>query len=168
MRLAEIKDLDDLVSLYQEATTHAHTVGKIDWPNPTTESFVAELVSSGELYCFEQAGKIVAAAKLSPHGDVRIWGGQPAPATYLAKVATGNQVRGQAYFRTAMLPAIVGRFGSSGLLRLDCLADNERLQNFYIELGFVRLGDVKFFSEKQQKVLAVTRLERSIKPSLSA
>jgi predicted GNAT family N-acyltransferase len=159
MRLAEAKDTDDLVSLYQEAASHAHAVGMIDWPNSIPKAFVDDLVASDELYCFGQE-QILGAARLSQQGDTKIWEDESLTALYLAKLATGNQTRGQNYFKNVMLPAIIEHAGSNTRLRLDCLADNARLQDFYRNLGFVSLGNVEFFSDKQQRELVVTRFER--------
>lgn len=159
MRLAETRDTGSLAIVYQDAVTHANMVGKIDWPDPIPESFVANLIASEELYCFEEEG-VIAAAKLSQEGDERVWEDYRSPALYLAKLATSNQVRRQDYFRNIMLPAIVDFAGQKKSLRLDCLADNLALQKYYIKLGFIRIGSTSFYSENQQKIIKVTRFER--------
>jgi len=160
MRIAETADLGELQTVYQAATSYANQVGTIDWPDPIPEPFVAELIASSELHCFEDERHILAAVKLSRTADDRVWGNTAAPALYVAKLATDDRARSSSYFRTTMLPAITEYAGPTTPLRLDCLADNRRLKDFYSRLGFVGLGDATFFSVKQQRPLTVTRFER--------
>lgn len=160
MRRAEYTDIDALMDIYQDATVHAREAGTIDWPNPIPQSFVTDLIDGENLYCFGDE-QIVAAAKLSRHQDSRIWGDEVSPALYLAKLATSNRVRGQNYLQEHMLPEISNFYDSITTMRLDCLAENSRLQQMYSKLGFVCLGDVSFYSDKQNRELTVARFEKT-------
>ena len=158
MRRAGQDDVARLTEVYSDALEHANNVGHIDWPNPCTADFVSELVSTGELYCF---GKdlVLAAAKVSSYPDFRIWKDAGKSGLYLAKIATSSQVRGTRYFERNMLREIADLAVDGVPIRLDCLADNPRLKTFYSGIGFSEVGDVTFYSEKQNKHLTVTRFE---------
>lgn len=158
MRKVSEADLSQITTLYGEALTHAKNVGHIDWPDPFTLADVAQIYATNELYCFGSQ-TIDGVARISDQPDVRIWGERNERAIYLAKVATSNAVRGTRYFETVMLPDIRGTFGAQLLLRLDCLADNPGLKDLYSAIGFSELGNVTFFSEKQNKPVTVSRFE---------
>ena len=157
---ATSSDITDLLEVYRDSLKHAYNVGKIDWPNPITMAFMEYLLKTNELYAFRLDPKIVAAARLSHQPDERIWTDAPPLALYLGKLATSEEVRGTDYFRRRMLPSIQEYAGANTPLRLDCLSDNERLKSHYHRLGFISLGNVTFFSEKQDIDLTVTRYER--------
>ncbi len=160
MKKAREADLYQITNLYGEALTHAKNVGHIDWPDPFTLADVAALYATNELYCFG-ASALDGVARISFHPDVRIWGERNEKAIYLAKVATSNAVRGTRYFERVMLPDIQGTLSPRPPLRLDCVADNPGLKEFYSAIGFNELGDVTFFSEKQNRPVTVSRFEMS-------
>lgn len=162
MRRATTLDTEAIKQVYQDSFRHAHTVGTIDWPDPSNTPLVDELISTQELYAFEQEGTIVGAARLSEHADPRIWADQTTSALYLAKLATSEKVRGTNYLQTHMLPEIEAHANESKSLRLDCLAENARLKTLYLRLGFTALGNASFFSDKQHKEITVTKFERQI------
>lgn len=158
MRLAEQHDVPQLTELYSDALSHANSVGHIDWPVPVTSDFVSELVSTRELYRFGD-NKILATAKVSTLPDTRIWKDVSDCGLYLAKLATSNLVRGTRYFEQNMLAEINDFTEAIVPKRLDCLADNPKLRAFYLGIGFHAMGDVVFYSEKQNKYITVSRFE---------
>ncbi len=158
MRKAREADLYQITNLYGEALTHAKNVGHIDWPDPFTLADVAQLYATNELYCFGSQ-TLDGVARISFHPDARIWGERNERAIYLAKVATSNAVRGTRYFERVMLPDIRVTLGTEWPFRLDCLADNPGLKKFYSNIGFIELGNVTFFSEKQRRDVTVSTFE---------
>lgn len=160
MDQATVKDITVLKQIYHDSFKHAHTVGRIDWPDPTKTLFVEDIVNTGELYTFRLDRNIVGAARLSWQPDKRIWTDDAKNCLYLAKLATSEAVRGTNYLQQHMLPAIQEYAGTDTTLRLDCLSDNERLKSFYHTLGFVNMGDATFFSDRQGIEITVTRFEK--------
>lgn len=159
MRKAGHADISQLKEVYSDALNHANNVGHIDWPSPLPTDFVSKLVETGELYCFGN-DMVVAAARVSRFPDTRIWNDATDTGLYLAKIATSNSVRGTNYFRHTILPEIAALADPPMPLRLDCLANNPGLKGFYSGVGFCEVGDVTFYSERQSKLLTVSRFEK--------
>lgn len=159
MRPATKHDSSKLLKLYSESLAHAQKVGKIDWPDPISQSFINSLLENKNLFCFEKDDTIIAAAKLSRKPDRKIWPSQES-ALYIGRLATAETVRGTRFFQEQMLPAIIDYVGPNAKLRLNCLADNEPLKTFYRNLGFIPQADVAFYSPQQAAYITVTPFER--------
>lgn len=165
MRLALENDIPELRTVYNDAMIYAESVGHIDWPSPFPVSALRELITNKELYCFEVSGQVIAAQRINYERDERIWENDGQEHIYIGKVATASAVRTQNYFGSVMLPAAIKQsVKDTDSVRLDCLADNVRLKNFYSRVGFTSLGNATFYSEKQQRPITVTRFERLIDP----
>ncbi len=158
MRKATELDIPQLTQLYNEAFVHAKNVGDIDWQPPFDSNYIRDLMADDSLY--RNVGDAVSVAvKLTNQPDMRIWHDLPQPALYISRLATSDAVRGADYVERCVLPFVFNLARPEGRIRGDCLADNERLRNFYIKLGATSLGNVTFYSEKLRRELEVTRLE---------
>ena len=166
MRLALMADSENLAALYSEAASYAETVGHIDWENPFPIRIVKELIQDEELFCSNgEDGLINASVRLSQRGDKRIWQISDEDSyLYVNKLATANNVHGSGYTESVILPNIIKRATQSRSrgIRLDCLADNQRLIRFYLRIGFTALGVTSLYSDKQQRMISVMRFEKPI------
>jgi hypothetical protein len=161
MRLLVPEDTSAITDLYSQASRHANSVGHIDWPNPINEDFASGLIATNALFGWDNNQGIDGALLATTSPNAAIWNdldGQPS-ALYLAKIATSNTVRGQGFFEAQMLPDVRANFSMLTPIRLDCLADNEKLKLFYASLGFVAVEDTVFYSIKQGREIAVTKFE---------
>lgn len=166
MRLARTADAKNLASLYTEAATYAQTVGHIDWENPFPIQTINEFIAEQKLFCsYDENGLPIASARLTHEGNEKIWQVfDDNQYLYVSKLATANSLHGTGYVADVMFPDIIERASQSrsNAIRLDCLADNPRLIRYYSRLGFSALGIHSFYSEKQQRMLAVMKFEMPV------
>lgn len=159
MRVVAESELPDVLQVYDQAAAFAHEVGYIDWPSPFPEALCREMIALGELYCSDREGSVAGVMRVSRQPDPRIWGDGSGGGLYLAKIAVGNHGRDQRVFETAMLPFARSMARGSEPVRLDYLAGNDKLGNFYSSLGFRACGNMTFFSDKQQTNITVTKMQ---------
>lgn len=165
MRLAEHEDLPRLAMLYTDAKHYADQVGYIDWDAPFPEAILRGFIEQSELHCSDDNRGIQASVRLSDEANKEIWSSfLPARSLYVSKLATAASVHGTGYAEHVVLPYVldVARHRLAESVRLDCLADNPGLIRYYTSLCFVSLGDVGFYSQRQQKDIFVTRFEMQV------
>lgn len=147
---AEKQDTPVLREIYDQAIQHANSVGKIDWSSPFPENTITDYCNANELFVVraKNIGEgIVAAFRLTKEPNPRIWNDQ-IKALYIGKVAVGDEARGKNLFYGDILPNLRQMATQSSVeeIRLDCLAGNERLRNFYAR-HFEHRGNNKLMSQ---------------------
>lgn len=162
MLLATHTDIPELINLYSASVVHASAVGRIDWPNPFPRNVLAKFIDDNELYIIREDGVISAGFRLTSAPNPWVWPAQtPTKAAYIAKLATADFVRGTNYTSRVIIPQIkkYSQHKKLTVIRLDCLADNNRLAAFYGRIGFEKVGESAFYSEKQSKNIVVSKFE---------
>lgn len=164
MRPATNHDLDNLVALYTDATAYANTVGHIDWKMPFPPELIDELIAQRELFCIDDDnGKIVASFQLKSVADQQKWLSADAERfVYIGKLATTSSMHGTGFGRRVVFPRIIDYARQKGRLgiRLECLADNSRLKNYYLGSGFADKGDITL--SRNGATLALSRFEKLV------
>lgn len=150
IELADNKDASVIREVYDQAIQHANSVGMIDWPSPFPENTIKNFCILNELFVVradDAEQGIVAAFRLTEEPNPRIWD-DSIKALYIGKVAVGDQARGMNLFYGDVLPYVYKIATQSSIeeIRLDCLADNQRLRNFYTR-HFEYMGDNKLMSQ---------------------
>lgn len=161
MRRASLNDIPHLKNIYKESYRHAFRVGHIDWPEKFSEGFFRNLIKLRELYVFELNNQIVASVKLAKFDNPLVWPIQSKPFLYIGKMATSEKVRGMNFIAKQGIPSmkkegiIKGKIG----FRLNCLADNSGLINYYNSLGFADKGQVNIYSELSERNIEIRKFE---------
>ncbi|MEU6512173.1 GNAT family N-acetyltransferase [Streptomyces sp. NPDC046942] len=141
-RLADDADLAALVHLRDDAARWMLARGVVDqWrPGELGEDHFRRIKASGEVWLAEAAGRVVGAWELWWE-DEDAWGSQPPTAGYVHRlmVAHGSVPPGTG---RKLLHVAERRVAEAGLLlvRLDCLATNERLNAYYLNAGYRVVG----------------------------
>lgn len=144
LKRANPEEISAIGEIYNQATSHAHTVGTIDWPQPFPTEYLREYQKAGELFCLRgEQEHPVAAIRISTVPNIKIWPDNDTPALYVGKAAVGLVARSQNVAENIILPNLITMAQEQNLqeLRLDCLAKNIRLKKFY-EKAFINRGDV--------------------------
>lgn len=159
---AQYNELPDLQEIYNQATVYARTVGHIDWPFPMPKYILENFYMKKEMYCIrglvigidpDYAEEPVAAIRLSTEPNPQIWQ-DDIRALYIGKMAVGRDARNLDVATKVIFPAVHEMAEQRDLseVRLDCLADNERLRRFY-ERTFTERGEVEIVSSSGAKIL---------------
>lgn len=137
------------LDLLKEAAEWLKEQGSSQWSDVLTgedKHGLAEAVKRGEVFFFYNNEKelvgMVAAWKKPTEWDQQLWGDfRPnKKAVYIHRVIIRPFYRGKNYGE-ALLTALKNQFRTQGLeLRLDCLASNKNLINFYKTNGFKQVG----------------------------
>lgn len=143
----EFDEIPDAQEIYNQAILYARSVGMIDWEFPFPESIIEEYWDRNELYCIRgEMEDVLAVVRLGYEPNPQIWK-DDVDALYLGKMAVGHKLRGQSIASRLIIPASLEIATVKGLdeVRLDCLADNQRLRGFYQQY-FSEKGEVEIVS----------------------
>ena len=134
-RLATCDDLDAAFEIYRDVCLWLNDVRGVtdQWPRELEKKEIEELVGSGELYLALRQGEIAGAFKLNEH-DTH-WD-DDGTALYVHAFAVNRKFKGQ-NIGQAMLNWATdeGRRRGKQFLRLDCMNENERLKQVYLDAG---------------------------------
>lgn len=110
--------------------------GKESW----SEEEVRDMMKSSTVYLINEDNKPVATFSISWE-DEKMWGKRPPDAGYLHRLAVKSDHHGRGLGEEAIKAAegIVKNKGRQ-YLRLDCLAANEKLCEYYEKQGFARVS----------------------------
>lgn len=165
MRIATRHDAKQLQDLFAESTQYASQVGHIDRPNRFEEDYFAPYIENKEMYCFEANNSLAGAVRLfEKNSPTAAWPSVDVRYLYVGKLATGDIVRGSDFFLHAMLPSIRSEAIERGKmgLRLECLADNPKLMDFYSVRGFDKVGTARIFSKFYGKHIELIKFEQGL------
>jgi ribosomal protein S18 acetylase RimI-like enzyme len=143
VRLAGPDDVDDVVALYVESNAWIRAQGfdPGEAPRPLRD-IVADRIATRTVYVARLAGEPIATLTLLWQ-DREAWGETPDDAVYLHGFSVGRAYAGRGIGRalldwTADVAAEAGR----AYVRLDCMANNRRLRDYYERAGFTYRGDM--------------------------
>ncbi|MFF8536490.1 GNAT family N-acetyltransferase [Streptomyces sp. SAS_267] len=141
-RLAETADLATLVRLRDDAAHWmlAHGITGQWQPGQLDEEHFRRAMTRGEVWIAEADGRVAGAWELWWE-DEDAWGPQPPVAGYVHRLmvdrSSARPGTGRLLLRAAeRRVAATGR----GTVRLDCLADNARLNDYYLDAGYRIVG----------------------------
>ena len=123
-----------------------------DLLNGKLDDHIMDLIEDHETFIIREDGELVATFSLNEEQlehDVRLWGKRDDDAVYLHKLAVSPRMIGSGLGKEIIRYAIeYVRAKGKRYLRLDCVAHNEKLVNFYTKCGFtdhgVTNGHMKF------------------------
>jgi len=143
VRRAQQEDALTVAGLLDEATVWVNDLGFSQWPLPFPRDQLAAAIDRGEVYVVEsEEGEGVATVSMLPD-DPEYWGDQPPDAFYVHKLAVRRDQAGRG-IGAAIVEWANAEAAEAGreFLRLDCLADNPGIRDYYEDLGFEHRGDL--------------------------
>jgi GNAT superfamily N-acetyltransferase len=160
IRRATADDLETVLELWLEAADWIfRQKGIHQWkPNSFTLTSVIDHFNKTELFVAE-AGETILGAYSVQWSDETIWGERDDEASgYVHRLVVGRAHAGQGLGALLLNKACEYIYGQGKQrVRVDCMADNVRLNEYYVQQGFAYQGriDKPYFSaslyEKQRK-----------------
>ena len=130
--------LDDLLSVLDDAAAWLQAGGVVQWPSRFEPSWVEGALRRGETWLV-RVGETISATLTLDQAD-SAWDGLPGRALYVHRMAVRRQAAGLGGAILAWAEG-VARERDCEALRLDCVASNARLRGYYEAAGFVHCGD---------------------------
>ena len=140
MRRAGPGDVADVLTVLDEVAGWLDERGVRQWPPRFEEEWVEPSVLAGETWLAVADAHVLATVTLD-RAD-RLWADRPASATYVHRLAVRRVAAG---LGARVLGWAATRAAAEGcrFLRLDCVASNRRLRDYYEAAGFRHRGDVE-------------------------
>ncbi|TFJ91455.1 GNAT family N-acetyltransferase [Lentibacillus salicampi] len=146
IRKAEADDAETVIGILRDAAEWLVNRGIHQWDFYLTEeaaSEIREAIKAGTTYLVTDNTQPVATFNLSQLQndlDVSIWGNRHDDALYLHRLAVNINYRRQKIGKQLLEWIMENSPADCEVLRLDCVADNPGLNQFYIDAGFIFSG----------------------------
>lgn len=144
---AQSSELDTVVDILEEAASWLASRGIDQWLpgsflGPRYDS-ISDQVNRGEVYLAKLEGKSVGTLTLQ-WGDKKFWGDVPDDAAYVHRIAIRRACAGKGLGRQLLqwAESTAARAGKT-FLRLDCMAENLALCEYYERANFVCRGEIQ-------------------------
>ncbi|MGG4479840.1 GNAT family N-acetyltransferase [Paenibacillus illinoisensis] len=153
---AQPEDTEDVLSLLRETAEWLRSQGSSQWSallKGEDSHDTAGAIRRGDVFVFKKEGDVAGMVILlqQPSAwDFDLWGPkapQTDGAVYLHRLAIRRK-----YARTGLGRDILGwsssgiQFDNKHVMRLDCVGDNERLNEFYPRNGYTFVGKINGYS----------------------
>ena len=142
IRQANANEVATALALFEEAALILREKGTAQWqhwinPTPAYVNRVQKGFDDNVFFFVEKSGELAGMFRLMD-SDEEYWGEQTEAAVYLHSFLTRPAFKGQEIGAT-VIKLIEARLHEQGIpyFRLDCIARNEALCNYYMRQGFV-------------------------------
>lgn len=136
--VARTDQVDDVLSVLDEAAARLRGQGITQWPARFEPSWIEGAIRRGETWLVEVDGTI--GATVTVDWSDRVWSDVGGSAAYLHRMAVRRQAAGLGAVILAWAARVARQHGRDAL-RLDCAASNNRLRAYYEAAGFIHRGD---------------------------
>jgi len=140
---AQQGDLDRVLEILQEASRWLSSKGlETQWLlNPAFRQTIRDNIDRGEVYVVKDVKEIVGTITLQ-WSDKKFWGDLPQDAGYIHKLAIKRaHARKHLGLRVLNWAEAKTRAEGKSYLRLDCLASNKTIREYYERAGFIHVRD---------------------------
>jgi len=140
---AQQADLDRVLEILEEASRLLISKGlETQWhPGPTFRQSILENIDQGEVFVVRDIKATIGTITLQ-WSDMKLWGDLPLNAGYVHKLAIIRSYSGQRLgLRMLQWAETKARAEGKKYLRLDCLASNKTIREYYEKAGFVHVRD---------------------------
>lgn len=141
MKKALQHDLSQVLSILNELSAWGIARGiDLQWPESWPEDYISAKIEAGEMFLAYLDGEPVTTLAIQ-WSDEEAWGEQPPDAGYIHHLAVRRKQAGQGAGRQVLdWAATYALARGKRYLRLDCLASNATLRQYYINAGFELVG----------------------------
>jgi GNAT superfamily N-acetyltransferase len=140
---AEPSELNQVLEILEEASRWLTARGfESQWKlNPTFRQMIKDSIDQGDVYMVKDAQGTIGTITLQ-WSDEKYWGEMPLDAGYIHKFAIKRSHSGQRLgIRTLQWAEAKTRKEGKKFLRLDCLANNQIIREYYERFGFIHVRD---------------------------
>lgn len=136
VRKLAVSETPTLLAFLKEAQEWLKAKGIEQWTHPFSEEAILDNVVRGEVFVMIKTGKIKASMSLFPNQDP-YWGDVKGSALYLHRLLVPRSQTGRGYGEQ-LLKWAENYTRDLGIpnLRLDCMASNDKLREYYQTRGF--------------------------------
>ncbi|TRM11328.1 GNAT family N-acetyltransferase [Lentibacillus cibarius] len=163
VRKATDQDAETVIQMIREAAGWLADKGIHQWDYYLTDEAMLEInqaIKAGTTYLIENQEKYaVTTFNLSLEQselDISVWGNRNDRALYLHRLAVDKNYRHKRIGKGLLEWICVNSLLDDGVIRLDCVADNPALNQFYVNAGFTFSGYVR------AKEIQFSRYERPL------
>jgi len=142
---AQQGDLDTVLEILEEASRWLSSKGlESQWrPSPAFRQTIKDNIERGEVYVVKAIEATMGTITLQ-WNDKKFWGDLPPDAGYVHKLAVKRSYSGQALgLRMIQWAEAKARAEGKRYLRLDCLASNKTIREYYQKVGFIHVRDTE-------------------------
>ncbi len=147
---AQQGDLDRVLEILEEASRWLSSKGlETQWrPSPAFRETVKNNIERGHVYVVKDVEESVGTITLQ-WSDKEFWGDLPPDSGYIHKLAIKRSHGGKRLgLRMLQWAEVKARVEGKRYLRLDCLAGNKTIRDYYEKAGFVHVRDTEASSWK--------------------
>jgi GNAT superfamily N-acetyltransferase len=140
---AQQGDLDRVLEILEEASRWLSSKGlETQWlPSPAFRQTIKNNIEHGDVYVVKDVEGTVGTITLQ-WGDKKFWGDLPPDSGYVHKLAIKRSHGGKRLgLRMLQWAEAKARVEGKRYLRLDCLASNKTIRDYYEKAGFVHVRD---------------------------
>jgi GNAT superfamily N-acetyltransferase len=140
---AEPSELNQVLEILEEASRWLTARGfESQWKlSPTFRQMIKDSIDQGDVYMVKDAQGTIGTITLQ-WSDEKYWGEMPLDAGYIHKFAIKRSRSGQRLgIRTLQWAEAKTRKEGKKFLRLDCLANNQIIREYYERFGFIHVRD---------------------------
>jgi ribosomal protein S18 acetylase RimI-like enzyme len=137
VKIASTEDQIPIAEILEEGREWLKDKGIPQWINPFSSEWIKKRLNENEFYKAQANNETIAIFRLL-HNDPFIWGEQSEKAIYIHSLAVRRKYHGKGIGR--YLLEWVEEFANNNkykYLRLDCMAENAALCNYYAQAGFL-------------------------------
>ena len=158
IRLAKSEEIEQIRQILKENATWLQSKGINQWSYLVDGGDYEQIhraILNKETYILEMDNNVIGTFTVSSKQsdwDLEIWGESNEPSIYIHRLAIGLDGKGKGLGSEA-LQWIENHYANRvSYLRLDCVTDNQKLNQFYKNCGFTLVGQTNGFN-KYQKLL---------------
>lgn len=140
---AEPSELNEVLEILEEASRWLTARGfESQWkPSPALHQLIRDSIDQGDVYMIKDAQGTIGTITLQ-WTDMKYWGDMSPDAGYIHKFAIKRSRSGQRLgIRTLQWAEAKTKKEGKKFLRLDCLANNRIIREYYEKYGFVHIRD---------------------------
>ncbi len=157
IRLATKRDASNIANLIEQRAVALNEQGSDQWTEYLEQDLLKRVetdIASGDVYVYEQADAILASIALLPpdEWDHALWE-DGERGQYIHRIVVSEQLKGQGVGQRLMQHVLEEADGDEPI-RLDCVADNAFLNDYYPRFGFVYVGSRNGYNTFEYKLEA--------------
>lgn len=142
IRQATSNDLQTICDIYSGIATWLHDVKNItnQWERELPKGLAQKWINTGDQYLFSEQNETAGAVRVTTQDD-HLWTNREGTAYYIHSLAVIRKFSGRGLgLRVLTYFEQKARNKQLEYIRLDCMASNEYLKQYYIEAGYTSLG----------------------------
>ncbi|WP_215141280.1 GNAT family N-acetyltransferase [Exiguobacterium qingdaonense] len=155
IRLATKRDATSIANLIEQRAVALNEQGSDQWTEYLEQDLVERVlidIATGNVYVFEENHQILASIALLPpdEWDDNLWDDSER-GQYIHRIVVSEKLKGRGVGQLLMRH-VLNEADEDEPIRLDCVADNEFLNDYYPRFGFVYVDTYNGYNTFEYRV----------------